>query len=127
MARVLVVDDTDSIRFLIRTNLEIAGFEVDEAIDGQECLDLLLSDAPLPDLLTVDAMMPRRGGISTVLALRSHPRTKDLPIVMVTTQAQAIDVKRGLDAGVDAYITKPFDPDHLVETVRSLIGGRPIP
>ena len=71
--------------------------------------------------------MPRRGGISTVLALRSHPRTKDLPIVMVTTQAQAIDVKRGLEAGVDAYITKPFDPDHLVETVRSLIGGRPIP
>lgn len=46
---------------------------------------------------------------------------------MVTTQAQAIDVKRGLEAGVDAYITKPFDPDHLVETVRSLIGGRPIP
>ena len=127
MARVLVVDDTDSIRFLIRTNLEIAGFEVDEAIDGQECLDLLLSDAPLPDLLTVDAMMPRRGGISTVLALRSHPRTINLPIIMVTTQAQAIDVQRGMDAGVDAYITKPFDPGHLVETVRSLIGGRPIP
>ena len=126
MARVLVVDDTDSIRFLIRTNLEIAGFEVDEAIDGQECLDLLLSDAPLPDLLTVDAMMPRRGGISTVLALRSHPRTINLPIIMVTTQAQAIDVQRGMDAGVDAYITKPFDPDHLVETVRTLIGGRPL-
>ena len=122
MARVLVVDDADSIRFLIRTNLEIAGFEVAEAIDGQECLDLLLGETPLPDLLTVDVMMPRRDGISAVLALRSHPRTKELPIVMVTTQAQASDVKRGMDAGVNAYITKPFDPEHLVETVRSLIG-----
>ena len=126
MARVLVVDDTSSIRFLIRTNLEIAGFEVAEATDGQNCLDLLHGDAPLPDLLTVDVMMPRRDGLSTVRALRAHPRTKDLPIVMVTTQGQAADVQRGMDAGVNAYITKPFDPDHLVETVRTLIGGRPL-
>ena len=126
MARVLVADDTSSIRFLIRTNLEIAGFEVDEATDGQNCLDLLHGDAPLPDLLTVDVMMPRRDGLSTVRALRAHPRTKDLPIVMVTTQGQAADVQRGMDAGVNAYITKPFDPDHLVETVRTLIGGRPL-
>jgi CheY-like chemotaxis protein len=120
--RVLVVDDTASIRFLIRTNLELAGFEVDEAVDGVDCLDILKSSDPLPDVITVDVMMPRLDGIATVSAIRSNPRTKHVAIVMVTTQSHPADIQRATQAGVDAYLTKPFDPDFLVVTIRDVIG-----
>ncbi len=122
MPRVLVVDDTASIRYLIRANLELAGFEVDEAVDGTDCLEILSRAMELPDAITVDVMMPRMDGVSTVAALRSNPRTQDIAIVMVSTQGHPADIQRGLSSGVDAYITKPFDPDFLVETVREVIG-----
>lgn len=122
--RVLVVDDTPSIRLLIRTNLEIEGFEVEEVADGVECLDRMFSGAPLPDVLTVDIMMPRLGGLETVKALRADPRTQSALIVMVSTQAQAADIERGARAGVDAYVIKPFDPDFLVRTIKSLYENR---
>lgn len=121
MPRVLVVDDTPSIRFLIRTNLELAGFEVEEAVDGVDCLDALARADVLPDVITVDVMMPRLDGIATVIAIRADPRTRDIAIVMVTTQGQPADIKRANQAGVDAYITKPFDPDHLIATVHEVI------
>ncbi|MCW2800144.1 MAG: response regulator [Aeromicrobium sp.] len=121
MPRVLVVDDTASIRYLIRTNLELAGFEVDEAVDGTDCLEFLGRATDLPDAITVDVMMPRLDGVATVTAVRANPRTQDIAIVMVTTQGHPADIQRGLAAGVDAYITKPFDPDSLVQTVREVI------
>jgi CheY-like chemotaxis protein len=122
--RVLVVDDTASIRFLIRTNMELAGFEVDEAIDGVDCLDFLRKAEVLPDAITVDVMMPRMDGVSTVNAIRSNPRTRHIAVVMVTTQGHPADIQRGMQAGVDAYITKPFDPDVLIQTVRDVLEGR---
>ena len=70
---VLVADDTQSIRFLIRTNLELAGFDVQEAVDGLDCLEKLREWADLgelPDVITVDVMMPRQDGVSTVHAIR---------------------------------------------------------
>ncbi|CAN5267116.1 N/A [soil metagenome] len=119
MAKVLVVDDTPSIRFLIRTNLELAGFDVVEAADGDECLRLVSTERP--DLITIDAVMPHRDGFSAVRALRADAGTASLPIVMVSTQAQAADLKRGSEAGADAYLTKPFDPDELIELIESLL------
>lgn len=121
MPRVLVVDDTPSIRFLIRTNMELAGFEVDEAVDGVACLEALAQAEVLPDVITVDVMMPRLDGVATVTAIRADPRTRDIAIVMVTTQGQAADIQRATQAGVDAYVTKPFDPDYLIATVRDVI------
>lgn len=119
--RVLVVDDTASIRFLIRTNLELAGFDVDEAVDGVDCLEILSRTHDLPDAITVDVMMPRMDGVATVTAIRADPRTAEIAIIMVSTQGHPADIQRGMDAGVDAYITKPFDPDHMVETVGEVI------
>ena len=119
--RVLVVDDTASIRFLIRTNLELAGFDVDEAVDGVDCLELLRSAEVLPDVITVDVMMPRMDGVATVTAIRADPRMAKVAIVMVSTQGHPADIQRGMDAGVDAYITKPFDPDYMVATVESVV------
>jgi len=121
MPRVLVVDDTASIRFLIRTNLELAGFEVEEAVDGADCLDVLAALDVLPDIITVDVMMPRLDGIATVTAIRADARLRDLAIVMVTTQGHPADIERATQAGVDAYVTKPFDPDFLVLTVNEVL------
>ncbi|MGH3385467.1 MAG: response regulator transcription factor [Nocardioidaceae bacterium] len=118
--RVLVVDDTESIRDLIRLNLELEGFEVIMAVDGQDCLDRVLDVAP--DVITLDVLMPRLDGFSTAARLKSDPATSDLPVIMLTTSAQAADLDRGREIGVDAYITKPFDPDLLVATVRRLAG-----
>ena len=122
--RVLVVDDAPSIRLLIRTNLELAGFDVDEAIDGVACLAHLAESTTLPDVITVDVMMPRLDGVATAAAIRSDPRTADIGVVMVTTQNHPADVQRGLRAGVDAYVTKPFDPDDLVSTVNDVVQRR---
>lgn len=121
MPRVLVVDDTASIRFLIRTNLELAGFEVDEAVDGVDCLEILGRLDVMPDVITVDVMMPRLDGVATVSAIRSDPRTRDIAVVMVSTQGQTADIQRATEAGVDAYVTKPFDPDFLIVTIGEVL------
>ncbi len=129
MPRVLVADDTDSIRFLIRTNLELAGFEVDEAVDGLACVEALEADAAagrLPDAVTVDVMMPRQDGVATVMQIRRHPALAGLGVVMVTTQNHPADIQRGVAAGADAYVTKPFDPDFLVATIRDVIRRRSV-
>jgi CheY-like chemotaxis protein len=122
--RVLVVDDAPSIRLLIRTNLELAGFDVDEAVDGVDALAYLAETDTLPDVITVDVMMPRQDGVATAAAIRSDPRTADIGVVMVTTQNLPADVQRGERAGVDAYVTKPFDPDDLIATVNDVVNRR---
>ena len=122
----LIVDDAPSIRLLIRTNLELAGFDVDEAVDGVDCLAHLAETATLPDVITVDVMMPRLDGVATAAAIRSDPRTAGIGVVMVTTQNHPVDVQRGMRAGVDAYVTKPFDPDDLVTTVNDVVTAPPI-
>ncbi|MFO6454279.1 MULTISPECIES: response regulator [unclassified Aeromicrobium] len=121
---VLVVDDTASIRFLIRTNLELAGFDVIEAEDGQDCLDTLRDLESLPDVITMDMMMPRMDGVTAITRIRSNPRYAGIGLVMVSTQSQQIDLNRAAAAGVDDYVTKPFDPDNLVETVRRVLQSR---
>ena len=119
--KVLVVDDTPSIRFLIRTNMELAGIEVEEAVDGVDCLAVLRTMEVLPDAITVDVMMPRLDGVATVTTIRSDPRLRHIAVVMVTTQNHPADIQRATQAGVDAYVTKPFDPDFLILTVRDAI------
>jgi CheY-like chemotaxis protein len=118
--RVLVVDDSEVIRQLIAVNLELEGFEVFLAEDGQECLDVIESVAP--DVVTLDVVMPRLDGFATAARLRSGGATRGLPIVMVTACAQESDLARGQELGVDAYVTKPFEPADLVRAVRCAAG-----
>lgn len=121
--RVLVVDDSEVIRQLIAVNLELEGFEVHLAEDGLDCLERLASVAP--DVITLDVVMPRLDGFSTLARLRSSPSAiSSLPVVMVTACAQESDRARGRELGVQAYLTKPFDPAELVRTVRSAVFSR---
>lgn len=118
VARVLVVDDEDVIRQLIRVNLEIEGFEVFTATDGQDCLEKVKE--VLPDVVTLDVMMPRMDGWDAAARLRSDPDTAKVKVILLSARAQEADLRRGDTLGVDAYLTKPFDPDELIATVRRL-------
>ncbi|MER5255574.1 MULTISPECIES: response regulator [unclassified Streptomyces] len=125
--RVLVVDDNKVIRQLIRVNLELEGFEVVTAADGAECLDVV--NQVRPDVVTLDVVMPRLDGLRTAARLRSDPRTRHLPIVIVSACTQ-YEVESGLEVGVDAFLAKPFEPAELLGIVRQLMehgsggGGR---
>ncbi|GLW63643.1 hypothetical protein Arub01_18870 [Actinomadura rubrobrunea] len=118
LGRVLVVDDDEVIRQLIAVNLQLEGFEVATAVDGQDCLDKVREVGP--DVITLDVMMPRLDGWVTAVRLRQDPATSHIKVVMITARAQEYDVRRGEEIGVDAYVTKPFDPNHLIQTVRKL-------
>jgi CheY-like chemotaxis protein len=123
---VLVCDDAEQIRRLIRVNLEIEGYEVVEAVDGEEALEILEDmTRPLPDVITVDVIMPRRDGWWMVSAIRSDPRLAHIPIVMVTASAQEQDRAKAERAAVDDFVAKPFDPYDLVTKIGALVSGLP--
>ncbi|MGW5479798.1 response regulator [Streptomyces sp. NPDC004008] len=119
--RVLVVDDNKVIRQLIRVNLELEGLEVVTAADGAECLDVV--HQVRPDLVTLDVVMPRLDGLRTVARLRADPRTRSLPVAIISACTQH-EVESGLDVGVDAFLAKPFEPLELVQLVKELMGRR---
>ncbi len=121
LGRVLVVDDDEVIRQLIAVNLQLEGFEVVTAVDGQDCLDKVRDVRP--DVITLDVMMPRLDGWVTAVRLREDDETRHIRVVMITARAQEHDVRRGHEIGVDAYVTKPFDPNRLIQTVRTLAAG----
>ncbi|MCD9878073.1 response regulator [Streptomyces guryensis] len=116
--RVLVVDDNKVIRQLIRVNLELEGFEVVTAADGAECLEVV--HQVRPDAVTLDVVMPRLDGLRTAARLRSDPRTRDLPLAIVSA-CTSYEVEAGLDVGVEAFLAKPFEPAELVRLVHQLI------
>jgi CheY-like chemotaxis protein len=118
MFRALVVDDSKVIRELIAVNLELEGFEVTTAGDGERALELAAEFRP--DVITLDVMMPRLNGFETVTRLRQDPRTAGIPVVMVTGRAQSADRERGEEVGVEAYLTKPFEPAELIDVVSRL-------
>ncbi|MET9254447.1 response regulator [Streptomyces sp. NPDC003717] len=119
--RVLVVDDNKVIRQLIRVNLELEGFEVVTAVDGAECLEVVHDVRP--DVVTLDMAMPRMNGLATAERLRADPRTRDLPVAIVSACTE-YDFLGGGGPRIDAFLPKPFEPEHLVDLVKQLIEGR---
>lgn len=114
----LVVDDNKVIRQLIRVNLELEGFEVVTAADGAECLDVV--HQVCPDVVTLDVVMPRLDGIKTAERLRADPRTRHLPVAIISACGEH-EVAGGVGSGVDAFLAKPFEPSELVRVVRQLM------
>lgn len=112
------MDDDEVIRQLIAVNLNLEGFEVATATDGQDCLDRVLD--VMPDVITLDVMMPFLDGWATAERLRTEEATSHIKVVLITARAQDDDRRRGLGIGVDAYLTKPFDPAELIQVVREL-------
>jgi CheY-like chemotaxis protein len=118
LGRVLVVDDDEVIRRLIAVNLQLEGFDVETAVDGQDCLERVTEIDP--DVITLDVMMPRLDGWETAVQLRKSPETAHIKVVLITARAQEDDKTRGGRVGADAYLTKPFDPNEMIRVVREL-------
>ena len=113
--RVLIVDDEPDVLLLCRVNFEFAGHEVLEAADGDDGLRLAKDENP--DLIVLDLMLPRKDGFKVLEELQSMPETRDIPVVLLTAKTQGEDQLRGFQAGADEYITKPFSPTLLTNTV----------
>ena len=117
---ILIADDYDDNRELLRLMLETEGYRIREARDGLEALDAARAEAPA--LALIDLSMPALDGWGTLRALRADERTRHIPCVAVTAFAANQDRQRALEAGFDAYISKPFRAKELIELVRGLVG-----
>ena len=119
--RVLVVDDSSSLRQLVALTLRRIGFEVVEARDGEQALALARAQAFR--LVLTDQYMPRMDGLTLVRALRALPAYRTTPILVVTYESSAGMKRLGRAAGASGWMVKPFEPDQLVEVVRQMIAG----
>ena len=119
MTTILVVDDEPSIVELVRFTLEDADVRVVEASDGAEAL--ILARRVKPDLVLLDVQMPRLDGLEVCRQLRREPAFARTPIIMLTAAGQQADRTRGLGAGADEYLTKPFSPLALLALVEALL------
>jgi two-component system cell cycle response regulator DivK len=117
-ASILIADDYEDNRELLRLVLEMGGYRVREARNGQECLMMARLEAPA--LLLIDLSMPVLDGYQTLLELRADERTKHLPCVALTAFSE-VDRERALKSGFDAYLTKPFRSKELLATIERLL------
>ena len=115
---VLVADDDDDILLLVTTRLKRDGFEVIAARNGEEAL--ALTQERRPDIAVLDIGMPKLDGLEVLERIRADETLKDMRVLLLTAKAQESDVRRGYDAGADAYVRKPFSPAELSARVREL-------
>ncbi len=116
---VMVVEDEAALVTMLRYNLEKEGYRVCEAVDGEEALTVLAERNP--DLVLLDWMLPILSGIEVCRQIRRKPRTRDLPVIMLTARGEEGDKVRGLNTGADDYLTKPFSLPELLARVKALL------
>src|SRR5688572_12890512 len=119
-ARILICDDDPAILRVLQVNLEVEGYSTLLAHHGEEAVKV--ARAEHPDLIILDIMMPRMDGYETCEAIKGDPATKDIPVVFLSAKAQDSDIEKGKTYDVAEYLTKPFDPDTLIEVVERVLG-----
>lgn len=117
--KILVADDSTTVRRLVCARLRADGYQVVEAADGQETVERARSEQP--DLIVLDKVMPKMDGFEVVRELRGSPATARVPIVMLTQRTSEEDVLGGLRLGVEEYMPKPFSPHELSARVRRIL------
>ncbi|MFN2241535.1 MAG: response regulator transcription factor [Anaerolineae bacterium] len=117
--KVLVAEDEPDIRGLIVFSLQYAGYQVVEALNGDEAVHLAESEQP--DLILLDVRMPRMNGYEACALLKSQESTRGIPIVFLSARGQETEIKQGLELGAEEYILKPFAPDELYQRVGSIL------
>ena len=121
--RILIVDDEAHIRLLLEQtleDLEDEGVELLVASNGEEALSMIQSERP--KLVFLDVMMPRMNGFDVCQAVKHELGLHDVYVVMLTAKGQEFDRQRGHEVGADIYVTKPFDPDDLLDMARQVLG-----
>lgn len=121
--RILLVEDDEALRKLMRKALVVSGYEVQLAEHGLQGLMQLEQAEPKPDLLIVDVMMPELDGISLVRALKTQEETRRIPVIFVTAKVDPKTIAEGVSAGAKFYITKPFTIDDLLDKVRRALAS----
>jgi two-component system alkaline phosphatase synthesis response regulator PhoP len=119
--RVLVVDDEPNIAKIVKKQLEVSGYEVIVAVDGEEALTKIRQEHP--DVMLLDVMLPKRNGYEVLGIIKQDEQLKRIPVMMLTARAQQQDQQASLEHGADAYLAKPFQLEELVEQVRALLDG----
>jgi adenylate cyclase len=117
--RILIVDDNETNRDILMTRLQVHGYELAQAADGEEAL--AAAKSLLPDLILLDVMMPKLDGIEVCRRLKGDPAMPFTPIILVTAKSDTKDIVAGLNAGADEYLTKPIDQAALVARVNSVL------
>ncbi len=117
--KILIVEDEDDIRSLVRYNLEAEGFTVVDASDGERGLRLAATERPA--LIILDLMLPGLSGLEVCRLLRAQEDTAPVPILILTARAAELDKVLGLEMGADDYVTKPFSPRELVARVKAIL------
>ncbi len=120
--QILIVEDEPAIRELLAVNLRHAGYAALQAPDAATARRMI--DAALPDLVLLDWMLPDQSGVELARRLRADPRTRELPIILLTARAEEDDKLGGFEAGADDYVTKPFSPRELLARIRALLRRR---
>lgn len=121
----LVIDDSRAMRMILKRTLLGLGYEVVEAADGQQALDVLAA-GPLPDLATIDWNMPVMNGLEFVVAVRAQRAYRSMTLMMVTTESEHGQIVRALAAGAHEYVLKPFTAEAITDKL-SLLGLVPTP
>ena len=119
---ILVVDDEEDILELIRYNLAREGYQVAGAASGEEAVKT--AKAVLPDLILLDLLLPGMDGLEVCRSLKGEPRTRPIPIIMLTAKGEEADIVAGLELGADDYVTKPFSPRVLLARIRTALRRR---
>ncbi len=118
--KILIVDDEEVIRKFLRINLVKWGYEVKEAVDGVEAMEQLSKDNF--DLLISDIMMPNKDGWEVLREMRSNPKTKDIPVIVLTGKNEDTAMFKGYDLGANYYMTKPFTKAQLLYGIKLMFG-----
>jgi len=118
--RILIIDDEEIIRKFLRINLLKWGYEVKEAMDGLQALEQLGNDNY--DLLICDILMPNKNGWEVLKEVRLNPKTKDIPVIVLTAKNEDSDMFKGYESGANYYITKPFTKDQLLFGLKMMFG-----
>jgi two-component system chemotaxis response regulator CheY len=124
MAKALVVDDSRAVRMILARTLKELGFEVREAANGREALEVIETEKTAVSLVLADWNMPEINGLELLKRLRQKPELSSLVVVMVTTETELDQMAAALEAGANEYVMKPFTKDILVEKLQ-LVGIRP--
>lgn len=119
MAKILVVDDDDTILLVFRTHLARAGHTVETAVNGVEALGKIA--AFRPELILLDVNMPMMSGFEVAKRLKENPETKDIFIFIMTSLKQETNIKRGYQLGIDEYLTKPTNIAHLLLRINKFL------
>ncbi|MDP2913306.1 MAG: response regulator [Candidatus Omnitrophota bacterium] len=117
--KIMIIEDERDLVKAVSFRLEDAGYEVAAAYDGEEGLKKVRSEHP--DLILLDLMLPKMNGYKVCEALKSDSNVNKIPVIMFTARAQDTDRKMSQAAGVDAYITKPFESSELLATIKKLL------